>query len=180
MDPPAGQEATIPVQGQASDIVSSDEDADAAKFWHSVRHSLDDEPATPDKKARREAVPILLAEAARLEQDALQMRANMSTASPRVGTKAKTQALFTHFFDASPVKESAPLKFMAQFRGSRGAIHPSRQTPAEKVEYLEHWPFKRKLEIYLPSPRGKKLHPRRSGPWWRKKRNFWSKLIHYW
>ena len=123
MHPPVGQEATIPVQGQASDIVRSDEDADAAKFWH----SLDDEPATPDKKARREVVPILLAEAARLEQDALQMRANMSTASPRVGTKAKTQVLLTRFFDASPIKESAPLNFMAQFRGSRGQfIHRAR------------------------------------------------------
>ena len=128
MDPPAGQEATIPVQGQASDIVRSDEDADAAKFWH----SLDEQPATPDKKARREAVPILLAEAARLEQDALQMRANMSTASPRVGTKAKTQALLTRFFDASSIKESAPQNFMAQFRGSRAQfIHRARHQRRE-------------------------------------------------
>ena len=133
VDFPAGQEATIPVEGQASDIVSSAEDDEAARFWL----NLDDVPPTSDGMARRDVAHILLAEAARLEQDALQLRANMSTASQRVDTKPKTQTLLTRFFDGKLSKERAPPNFLSPFRGSRGAPHPSCQTQAERNDYLK-------------------------------------------
>lgn len=98
MDFPAGQEATSPVQDQPSDINSSTENVEAAKFWLNP----DAVPAIPDGTAHRDMAPILLAKATRLKQGSLQMRANLSTASQGVDTTLIVQALLTRFLRRQP------------------------------------------------------------------------------
>jgi hypothetical protein len=114
---------------------SASDDEQAAAFWH----AFDEEPV-PDIRAEKiNVAKVLLAEAARLKQEADVARMKLASVADVNGSPApkKKQTLLTSMFNITPPKKPDARNSLAQFRGSRGPVHPCSQTFTERERHLK-------------------------------------------